>query len=134
MLCLLRSYCSICWVLMNMHIQVVYVFMDEHPPFLRRWNFDSLLSTYENLRRYKSSTALHIVQFLKQHLMLHFIFAKLIKLEASSLLSQWYGSIFYIRIQLSVCFSLRALDPRLFLFFQSFHCQIKYLNSTFKTF
>lgn len=133
-LCLLRSYCGICWVLMNMHIQVVYVTWTNIHLFsaLKLWQSSQHLRI---LGGTKSSTALHIFQFLKQHLMLHFIFAKLIKLEASSLLSQWYGSIFYIRIQLSVCFSLRALDPRLFLF-SSFHCQIiyfKYLNSTFKT-
>lgn len=39
-----------CIVLMNMHTQVVYVFMDEHIPFLRRWNFDSLICTYKDLR------------------------------------------------------------------------------------
>ena len=121
--------------------------MDEHPPFLRCWNFDSLICTHKDLRSYKGSTALHIVQFLQQHLMLHFIFAKLIKLEASSLLSQWYRSVFYTRIQLRICFSfsqrkLRNQDCFLlsfflfFFFFLFFHCQIihlKYFNSRFKT-
>lgn len=39
---------------MNMHVQVVYASMDEHTPFHRHRNFDSLICTHTDLRAAKA--------------------------------------------------------------------------------
>lgn len=114
------NHCSnCCAVLMNIHIQVAYMWMNIH----LYSGFETLSYFHlKHIRSFTDSTALHIIQFLKQNLMLNFIFQKLIKLK-----NYFYSA--YKRKTISIqahCyiysfFLEKSLVARVFPFFLSNH-------------